>query len=133
MGNENIEIIPVKSPAAGTWHRDCELIRFNFAKGNVVLEVRKDSNDTKWEVSFPVSAFKWYTEENPAREDLKLKGPVKGGFFEVKNSPWVAEHDNVESKFPNSPKMRHFIYYCYDDIFEFMADSFEVYPLESGN
>jgi len=130
LNDKDIQIVQVESPATGRGHRDCELIRFSFSGGEVILEVHKDSDDTKWEIRFPASAFKWYGEENPAREDWKLGVPVMGGFFEVKNSPWVAEHDRVEPKFPGK-QMKHFIYYCYDDIFEFMADRFEVYPLES--
>jgi hypothetical protein len=130
MENKKVEVVAVGSPATGTWSRDCELLGCKLdPTKDIELMVYKDSDQSKWRIVFRgVTAFSWYTEENPARGDLRYShGELPHeGFLEVKNSPWLLESD------PDGKSViagqRHFIYSCYDDIFEFMADGFEIFP-----
>lgn len=118
-----MEIVKIDTAAAGTWHRDCELISLDHQLSDFQLVFVKDSDSKKWKVLFknPVS-FK-VTSEEFIGVGVLAKLPNDGSFFEVKESEWVEEIADGDQ----SLNYKHFIFCFYEEVIEILAEdlSFE--------
>jgi hypothetical protein len=110
----NVQILNI--PAAGESSRDCELICFlNFRE--YILNYHKDSDHTYWNVSWEgMVAYKVISEEF-ALGGYLMNLPKEGAFYEVTDSPWIAEFNNYK----DISKCKHYIFRFYDETIELIA------------
>jgi len=105
-------------PIRSRWYRSTELKELRFDRGGVILRVLEEDTEREWTVHFKnVQAFRSTTEECAVAIIEQL--PEGGGFFEVKDSPWLAELGRGEVSFLEQSK--HYIVGCYDEIVEVVA------------
>jgi len=111
----NMKFITLDIPAAGTWKRDCELVAFN--KYPLSLEFIKDSDSTKWKITFDdFIAFKVTSEEFTAHLE---NVPIEGAFYIIENSPWLENLRTLDKDVLN--KCKHYLMFFYDDVFEVVS------------
>jgi hypothetical protein len=102
-------------PPAGSWKRDCELTSFNLYP--LSLEILKESDDSKWKISFDgFIAFKVTAEEFT----IHLKNvPTDGSFYLAKESVWL---EDLRKTDPNIlEKCNHYILFLYDEVIEVIS------------
>ncbi|MDR3624508.1 MAG: hypothetical protein P4L16_05160 [Chlamydiales bacterium] len=122
-----MKIKEINIPAAGTWARDCELIRLSDYKG-FSLAYHKDEDDTYWNMKFEgIVAYKVITEEFSTTGYL-INLPVEGAFFEIIDSPWIHEFGEHHDRILN--KCKHYIFQFYDETLEVVAQNFVVEQLQ---
>ena len=118
-----MRIIDIKSPASGTWHRDCELLSVKSG-GGLELLVYKEGDNTKWRIMFSgIVAYKVTSEEFSVVGVLG-ELPNEGGFYEIFDSPWIAEYGDYRKDILK--ERHHYVYCCYDEIIEVIAKDFKV-------
>lgn len=105
-------------PAAGTWSRDCELISLTYDR-ELKLNYHKDEDDTYWSFrSNVIVAFRVLSEEF-SRSSYLLDLPTDGAFFEILDSPWIAEL--ADRKAEVLSKFMHYVLRFYDETIEIIA------------
>jgi hypothetical protein len=115
-----MKIQELDTPAAGTWSRDCELIRFSL-EDDLQLIYYKDEDRTHWEVEiWGIISYKLTCEEFSKVGYLR-KMPVEGAFYEIIDSPWLDEfkvcnRDNIINN------LKHYVLQFYDETIEFLAE-----------
>ena len=123
-----MDIITIENSASGTWHRDAELLAIKSHTG-LELIVEKDSDNKKWRIVFNgIIAYKVTCEEFYVGILDQL--PIDGGFFEIKDSPWIAEYGDYRSDILS--ERHHFVYCCYDEAIEVIAKDFTVTEVKDG-
>lgn len=113
-----MQIKIIGNDAAGTWARDCELIKLTYCNG-LTIDYYKDENETYWRAHFKdVAAYKKICEELSVYGYLE-ELPIDGAFFVILDSPWIAELKTSPEK--NIDKLKHFILRFYDETIEIVA------------
>ena len=116
-----MKIKKIKTSAAGTWARDCELICLSDYKG-VRISYHKDEDDTYWNLQCKrIVAYK-VTNEEFSRDGYLINLPTDGAFFEVLDSPWISEFGQDEDRILG--KCKHCIFQFYDETIEVIAQEF---------
>lgn len=113
-----MKIVKIDNVAAGTWHRDCELITFVYQLSDFQFEFEKDSDTKKWKVLFKNTVSYKVTSEEFIGVGGLANLPNGGSFFEVKDSAWVNEITDGDQ----SLKLKHFIFCFYEEIIEVLAE-----------
>jgi hypothetical protein len=94
-----------------------------------VLTLVEEGIESRWHLSFgTVQAARFTAEECSA--SLLGSLPSKGGFLEVKDSPWLKELGQGRISFLE--KAQHFIVCCYEEVVEVVATEPRFVPLESS-
>jgi hypothetical protein len=117
-------------PAAGTWARDCILISLSYTDELKISYQKED--DTLWELQGQgVIAFNLASEEFSLAPFL-LNLPVEGAFFEMLDSPLLAELELKFSKKLNGYK--HYIFKFYDETVEVILQKVDFFSIANlGN
>ncbi len=118
-----MKIIELNTPVSGTWHRDSELLSINGKLPDLELVIEKDSDSSIWNIRFTDSTAYKVTSEGFSTTGFLEFLPVKGVFFEVIESPWIAELSNGSGS-GELTGSRHFVYCCYDEVVEIIAKDF---------
>lgn len=108
-----MKIIPIDTPGAGTWARDCELLYLyqNYSSTpdypGFRISYHRDEDDTYWEMYCTPTAYKVVCEEL-SRAGYLGNLPLEGGaFFEILDSPWIDELKDTGARFLE--RSRHFV------------------------
>jgi hypothetical protein len=113
-----MQVITLNIPAAGEWSRDC-ILKSLVYKNELKISYQKE-DDTLWELQCQgVLAFNLAAEEFALGRFL-LKLPVEGAFYEIIDSPWIAEMELKFSK--NLSKYKHYVLEFYDEIIEIILE-----------
>jgi hypothetical protein len=117
-----MKVIPIDTPGTGTWARDCELICLSDSylsdcKGFRV-SYRRDEDDTYWMMHCEtITAYKVISEELSTTGYL-INLPADGAFYEILDSPWLAELGNKDRILSG---YRHFVLQFYEETIEVIA------------
>lgn len=117
-----MKIVVLNTPVSGNWHRDSDLLSLSGKLSDIELVIEKDSDASIWSIMFTDTTAYRVTSEEFSTTGLLGRLPVTGGFFEVIESPWIAELSHGGSE--NIEGSRHFIYCCYDEVIEIIATDF---------
>jgi hypothetical protein len=121
---KTMKVYDLDKSFSGVWHRDCELLGLKFKPSHLELIYYRDEDSTNWKISFSsFTAFKVTTEELGAVGYLGYL-PDSGAFYELSESPWLAELVNTGVSFVKDA--RHFVFCFYDEIVEIIAPNFKV-------
>ena len=115
-----MKIIKMEIPAAGTWSRDCELIRLvQHQRKGFELTYYKDENNTYWNMKCEMIVAYKVTSEEFSTIGRPITLSADGAFFEIEDSPWVYElcRDRAELL----KKCKHYIFRFYDETIEMMC------------
>lgn len=111
-------------PPAGFWKRDCELINFNMYP--LSLEFIRDSDNTKWKVTFDdFLAFKVTSEEFTVH---LTSLPENGSFYLVEDSFWVNELKKINLDVAKN--CNHYLFFFYDDVVEVVSKNMNFKKIE---
>jgi hypothetical protein len=111
-------IVTWSVPIRASWCRATELVSLHHEGTGMVLALIEEGTENRWRLSFgTVQAARFTTEECAA--SLLGSLPSRGGFFEVKDSPWLKELGQGSIGFLE--KAQHFIICCYDEVVEVVA------------
>ena len=122
-----MKIEKIDTSAAGTWARDCELIRLSDYK-DFKISYHRDGDDTYWSVQCEgVVAYKVISEEF-SRYGYLINLPTEGAFFEILDSPWICEFGREEARILD--KCKHYVLRFYDETIEIIAQEFIFEQLE---
>ena len=113
-----MDFVKLDIPAAGTAKRDCELTDFKLFP-ILSIEFIKDSDQTKWRVSFNDHISIKITSEEFIVHLSGIGLPVEGAFFIQTNSPWISELSRTNHPFLKFAK--HYILFFYDEVIEVIA------------
>ncbi len=105
-------------PAAGTWSRDCEVKSLVYCKG-FKISYHKDEDDTYWNLRSEIVIAVRVLSEEFSRGAYLIDLPTDGAFFEVLDSPWMAEFGNCNVEILR--KCTHYVFRFYDETVEIIA------------
>lgn len=123
----NLKIKELDTPAAGTWSRDCELIRLSDYEGFKITYI-KSEDETYWKLCCSlIVAYKLYSEEF-SKVGYLINLPVEGAFYEIIDSPWIKEFGKERAHILD--KCKHYVLQFYDETVEIIAQEFTFRQLD---
>lgn len=112
-----MKFIKMQNSGCGDWSRDCDLKQLDPLLSNFSLEYERDSDLTKWKLSFEDVAAYRMTSEEFSRTGNLAGLPIEGAFFEIDESEWI---NNLTGS-DNSFKLKHYVFCFYDEVVEVAA------------
>jgi len=106
--------------AAGTWHRDCELVQVNGLLPDFELVFEKESDGGRWKATFKTIVGARLSSEECVDDALSSVLPVYGSMYVLKESPWVSELKKCGQPF--CTHLQHFVLCFYDEMVEVAAE-----------
>lgn len=117
-----MRVIKIEHPAAGTWSRDCELEVFHSDLSSLRFEYAKDSDASKWKITFlNAVSYQVTAEEFGSLIGIFYELPIEGAFYEIKNSQLIERY--LAGGKP-AFQLKHYLFCFYDEFIEVIAENF---------
>lgn len=110
-----MEVHPWEVPIAATWHKSNTLVDFLYDEEGLELIIEEEETQQRWVLRFADPAgFKVLCGEHAEWSIQHV--PANGGFFEMKNSPWLSALGITETN--EQASAHHYMICCQDELIE---------------